>query len=235
MGFECPICGNDRLKDYNSRVLVQCTGCKALERTRLLYLALEQELRAFEQPRVLHFAPEVAVMPLLRDALGPRYVPADLDPGRYPSGYGRVRALDACADLELLRDEHWDVIIHNHILEHVPCAPEGVLTEMVRLLRPGGIMLFSVPFRGDRTDEDLSTDLSDQERRERFGQEDHVRIFGREDFGAMLRRLWGGQDWQFPFRRFYDTTDFERARIPLVAVDCMDGSSIFHYRKPVSR
>jgi len=42
-----------------------------------------------------------------------------------------------------------DVLVSNEVFEHVP-HPSRALTEAARVLRPGGVMLFTVPFYTDR-------------------------------------------------------------------------------------
>jgi hypothetical protein len=61
------------------------------------------------------------------------------------------------------------------------------MAEVYRILKPGGWALLQVPIAlaSDRTIEDpmATTEL---QRIERFGQEDHVRLYAREDY---LKRL----------------------------------------------
>jgi Methyltransferase domain len=42
-------------------------------------------------------------------------------------------------------DEYFDLIIHTDVFEHVPDAPKGE-QETVRILKPGGCAIFTVPF-----------------------------------------------------------------------------------------
>lgn len=228
----CPLCGDNRFRDFRGRVRGQCANCKSLERVRLLWLALLAEVDFDVGPQVFHFAPEAPLMRRLHSRLGDSYVAADLHPERYDVGVCRVRELDLCEDLPLMRGSYFDVIIHNHVLEHVPCSPENVLHELTRILSPGGRMFFSVPFRGRYTDEDLSPELSKEERRARFAQEDHMRIFGRRDFPSVLRCMWGVERVTYPFRDRYSEEELARAMAPLSAVDEVDGTSIFFYIKP---
>jgi len=77
------------------------------------------------------------------------------------------------------------VRIRSHILEHVP-NDHAALRELFRVLRAGGRAMILVPLDPDRerTFEDPSA-TGPRERRERFGQSDHVRMYG-TDFAARL-------------------------------------------------
>jgi len=94
----------------------------------------------------------------------------------------------ACAMENLpFADGQFDLIIANHILEHV--GDECVaLNELKRVLDPAGTCILSVPqvFGWDATYEDDAIVDPDQ-RRVHFGQSDHRRLYGR-DFGSKLLR-----------------------------------------------
>lgn len=75
-------------------------------------------------------------------------------------------------------DESYDLIVCNHVLEHVDDFRKA-LKEMYRILRPGGSFVCSFPM--DPTIELLDEDSSvqtEEERVKRFGQNDHLRVFG---------------------------------------------------------
>lgn len=77
-----------------------------------------------------------------------------------------------------LPDDSYDVVICNHVLEHVDDVMTALL-EMKRIIRPGGFFICSFPVDPDidLVDEDKSV-TSEEERLHRFGQSDHVRLFG---------------------------------------------------------
>jgi SAM-dependent methyltransferase len=66
----------------------------------------------------------------------------------------------------------------SHVLEHI-ADDRKALSEMLRILAPGGLLVLQVPIGGDATFEDPSV-TSDAERQEKFLQEDHVRLYGRD-------------------------------------------------------
>jgi SAM-dependent methyltransferase len=81
-------------------------------------------------------------------------------------------------------DGTWDIILCNHVLEHVDDDGRA-MRELYRVMAPGGWALLLVPFRPDRpTDEDPGAGA--EERIRRFGQHDHVRLYGR-DYPDRLR------------------------------------------------
>ena len=74
----------------------------------------------------------------------------------------------------------FDVVVCNHVLEHVP-EDRKAMRELQRILKPGGWAVLLVPFDQDRavTYEDWA--IVDPDERERaFGQFDHVRVYGRD-------------------------------------------------------
>ena len=79
----CNICGNDIFRDVKSRKLAQCATCYSMERTRLLWMYL-QDLQVSADTRVLHLAPEKGLYQALkRKLMGCHYEVADLSPERY--------------------------------------------------------------------------------------------------------------------------------------------------------
>lgn len=158
-----------------------CPRCKALERHRFLTLLIE-----IAAPRVLtgdgtllDIAPSSTTTPRLRELGGGRYLSIDIDPG------ADRRIVDLRASLtELpLPDDSVDLMICYHVLEHVP-DDDSAMAEIARVVRPGGMAIVQVPCRtGVPTDEDPSA--GPEERIRRFGQADHVRVYG-DDFEARL-------------------------------------------------
>ena len=75
-------------------------------------------------------------------------------------------------------DETFDMVIGNHILEHVDNS-EVALREMHRVLKPGGRAICQTPYasRLTTTFEDPLLQSTD-DRLFFYGQEDHVRLFG---------------------------------------------------------
>ena len=147
----------------------------SLERHRLLWLYLKNETNFFDAPqKVLHFAPEQAFYKRFRNLKNLNYTTTDL-----LSPLADVKA-DIC-DLPF-EDNMYDVILCNHVLEHIPNDTKA-MHELYRVLKPGGMAVLQIPqdLSREKTFEDDSiTDPT--ERAEIFGQYDHVRVYGRDYF-----------------------------------------------------
>ena len=186
-GREGPVCGARRRRflPYGyvvSREDALCPNCLALERHRLLWLWLQRQSDLFdERPRLLHIAPEACLMRRLKPcyaACADRYVTADLE--------------SPLADLHFdvqripLPDASFDVLICNHLLEHV-ADDRLALRELHRILRPGGWGILLSPVERTRAHTYEDDTVTDPEERTRiFGQYDHRRIYG-ADYADRLR------------------------------------------------
>lgn len=152
----------------------------SLERHRLLWLYLKSETDFFTAPKkVLHFAPEQAFYKLFREQKNLDYTTTDLF-----SPLADVKA-DIC-DLPF-QDDQYDLILCNHVLEHIPDDTKA-MQELFRVMKPGGMGIFQIPqdLKREHTFEDNS--ITDPKRRaEIFGQYDHVRVYGRDYFDKLRR------------------------------------------------
>jgi SAM-dependent methyltransferase len=88
--------------------------------------------------------------------------------------------------MKAVADECFDLVIACDVMEHVP-DDFVALGEIHRVLTPNGWTILTVPQKDglERTyeDSDIVTPIG---RREAFGQEDHLRIYG-EDFSQRIR------------------------------------------------
>ncbi len=159
----------------NPRENVLSPSTLSLERHRLLWLYLQQETNFFtESLKVLHFAPEQAFHKRFKKLKNITYTTTDLN-----SPLAQVKA-DIC-NLPF-DDNSYDVILCNHVLEHIPDDTKA-MQELYRVLKPEGWGIFQIPqdLNRDMTFEDDS--ITDKKERARiFGQYDHVRIYGRDYF-----------------------------------------------------
>ena len=178
----CPICRSRFRRFARSYEWADdrgiCPRCGSRQRHRHLWLFLERHTDLFDgRPRrVLHFAPEAGIRTRLGEVKHLDYVTVDIEEGR----------ADVAADVQALpfADGEFDVILCVHVLEHIP-DDRRALAELHRVLRPGGWAILQVPIQGEHTDEDPSV-TDPEERQRRFGQDDHVRMYGR-DFEDRVR------------------------------------------------
>lgn len=85
-------------------------------------------------------------------------------------------------------ENHFDVVLCNHVLEHVRDDIKA-MSEIKRVLKPGGWAILQVPFFSpvpEITVEDATITRS-RNREEAFGQDDHVRKFGK-DYTQRIQR-----------------------------------------------
>ena len=162
----------------NPRENVLAPSTLSLERHRLLWLFLENETNFFtENIHLLHFAPEQAFYKRFKQLKNIDYTTTDLN-----SPLADVKA-DIC-NLPFEKNTY-DVILCNHVLEHIPDDTKA-MQELYRVLKPGGWGVFQIPqdLSRDVTFEDDS--ITDKKERARiFGQYDHVRIYGRDYFDKL--------------------------------------------------
>ena len=148
-----------------------------MPRHRILAHWLEGHMDLLRLGGILYFAPEDAMMRWMRR-----------------NGLSRTTAdLYGPADLRLdiqatgLPDRSYDVVVCNHVLEHVDDF-RVALAEIRRILRPGGSLICSFPMdpKVELLDEDPSV-KTPEERLRRFGQNDRLRVFGM-GAGALLEQ-----------------------------------------------
>ena len=181
---KCPVCESSFSKflPYGNIGAVNrlCPKCLSLERHRLLWLYFINKTNLFKSNlKVLHIAPEQAFYKRFRKLKNLDYITADL--------------LSPLADIKMdiqnipLEDNTFDVIICNHVLEHVEDEFKAV-SELFRVLKKGGWAILQVPidYKRSETYED-KTITSPKEREKHFGQYDHVRFHGL-DYPERLRK-----------------------------------------------
>ena len=148
-----------------------CPGTLSLERHRLLWLYLDKETNFLNSNlKVLHVAPEQVFYKKFKKLKNWEYFTFDLN----------SPIADIKGDLisTNFKDEYFDLIICNHVLEHIE-DDKSALDEMYRILKYNGISILQVPInvKRENTFEDLSI-KSKIQREKYFGQYDHVREYG---------------------------------------------------------
>jgi 2-polyprenyl-3-methyl-5-hydroxy-6-metoxy-1,4-benzoquinol methylase len=116
-----------------------------------------------------------------------------------------------------------DIIVCNHVLEHVDDF-RAAIRELHRVLKPGGILICSFPMdpEVELVDEDPKV-KTESERIQRFGQKDHLRVFGMkaerllEKAGLQVEKISG--------------EDFEEEILPVVGPADYDMNILFVCKK----
>ncbi|HXA00492.1 MAG TPA: methyltransferase domain-containing protein [Cytophagaceae bacterium] len=174
---ECPVCSHTYRKflPYGrvSRPNALCPSCLALERHRLMWLYLNEKTNFFKADlKVLHIAPEHCFIDRFEALKNLDYITADLE-----SPLAKVKM-----DIHKIpfADNTFDVAFCNHVMEHVESDVKA-LSEIYRVLKPTGWAIIQSPMdlSLEKTYEDLSI-ISPAAREKAYGQNDHVRTFGRD-------------------------------------------------------
>lgn len=206
--FECPLCktnlrtfkpiwksyrrkmeeyGADypfhRLETFNPDAY-NCPCCEAADRERLYFLYLQEQIAAWplgQRFNLIDFAPARPLEHRLRAFPGISYRTADL-----------FRAdVDDRVDLSDMAgydDGCCDAFICSHVLEHVP-DDRKAMRELARILSPQGFGIVMVPLITgvEDTHEDPAI-VAGAARWKAYGQDDHLRQYGRRDFVERLQQ-----------------------------------------------
>jgi predicted SAM-dependent methyltransferase len=175
--FICPCC-NGHFRTFlqfgiKSRPNALCPKCGSLERHRLLWLYLKHRTNLFsENLKVLHFAPEYIFQRTFKTMLNLDYISADLDS---PIALVKIDITNI-----LYKDNMFDAILCNHVLEHV-LDDKKAMRELFRVLKPGGWAIIQVPIWTNRNETFEDQTITSPEQRKRiFGQPDDVRMYGKD-------------------------------------------------------
>lgn len=162
----------------NQRPNVLSPSTLSLERHRLLWLYLKEKTDFFTaEKKVLHFAPEQCFLKRFKALNTIDYTTTDLE-----SPIADVKA-DIC-NLPF-EDNSYDIILCNHVLEHIPDDTKA-MQELYRVLKPGGYGIFQIPQDLNRAETFEDNSITDKKERAKiFGQYDHVRVYGRDYFDKL--------------------------------------------------
>jgi hypothetical protein len=173
----CPVCQHTFRKflPYGRipRTNALCPECLALERHRLMWLFLKNKTNFFtDQITLLHIAPELCLIDRFKNQTNIDYLSADLE-----SPLAMVKM-----DIHNIpfEDQRFNVAFCNHVMEHVENDIKA-MQEIYRVLKPGGWAIIQSPIdlKLEKTIEGNHLKTA-SEREKAFGQDDHVRMYGRD-------------------------------------------------------
>jgi SAM-dependent methyltransferase len=174
----CPVCDGhfSKFLPYGYRQIrnnALCPKCLSLERHRLLWLYLKNRTDFFNASlKVLHVAPEQCFYKRFRTLRNLEYVTADLE--------SPLAAVKLDIQAMPFKDHEFDVVICNHVLEHVP-DDRKAMREIFRILKSDGYAILQVPTDYSREDTYEDSSITEPgEREKHFRQKDHYRLYGRD-------------------------------------------------------
>ena len=199
--FTCNVCRNSYKRfapDYPSRenrnAIAQhgvvagygenivCPNCLSVARDRLVLAMIEAI--DLHLKKVLHISPEKNIFRFLRSKT--EVVTADLE----PLFYLNIDEQIAKTDLTRLPypDNYFDIVIANHVLEHIP-DDRKAMKEIFRVLKSPGTAILQVPFSPTLSSTLEAPAMADPRKQAfLFGQRDHVRIYALKDYIIRLRQ-----------------------------------------------
>jgi SAM-dependent methyltransferase len=174
--FECSCCGKAfKLFLYSNYMAALCPYCLSVERYRLLCRYLRDETDFGSKPaRVLDIAPMWCFQEFCRSFDNIEYVSIDIESPM------AMRHMDI-RDLEF-RDGLFDFLLCYHVLEHID-DDRRAISELYRVLKPGGRALIQVPIFTEQTME--RAEFTEAEADDILKYDCHLRSYGK-DFGERL-------------------------------------------------
>ena len=154
------------------RMNVVCPFCGCGDRERWLYYVATKYTNLSElKGKVLHFAPESSVREFIMSNINIDYYSCDITPWK------AMHVADM-TDIQF-KDSTFDYVISNHVLEHI-VDEEKAISEIKRVLKSDGKWILSFPICTDMDTYEDKSIITEQDRYKAYGQEDHVRLYGRD-------------------------------------------------------
>jgi len=163
-----------------------CPNCGCHDRERHLWLYINK-LEMFnaikKEDTILYFAPEKVLYKKFIQK-SENIIAADTNPNIYKET--AANAMNVDIQNIPFTDNSFNIVIANHVLEHIPDYKKAI-QEIKRVLKPGGYAILQTPYSPviyeNFEDPFINTD---ELRTKYYGQHDHVRIFGQRLFDDFL-------------------------------------------------
>jgi predicted SAM-dependent methyltransferase len=175
--FACNICDANLMKFFiqkdGSKI---CPKCGSLGRHRRLWELLTRRFLS-NNSLILDFSPSRCLYRELSDMPHIKYLATDMSVDFISNYSYDITNID-------LGNDMIDLSICYHVLEHVENDTVAI-SELYRITKPNGIVLVQTPFKSGEIFED-SRYTTSADRKQHFGQEDHVRIYSVEGLVGRL-------------------------------------------------
>jgi len=222
-GFTCNCCGQQyerfapRFPDKPDRAAltqhqviagygeqVYCPACMSTCRERLMIALFSTRIPVVGK-NILHLSPEPNVFRFLKKQA--TVTTADLMPGFYQQIDPHIQFADATR--LPFPGNTFNLVIANHIMEHIP-DDSLAMREIHRVLQPGGIAVLQVPFSETIPHTLEESSIRDpQQQSALFGQKDHVRIYALTDYLQRLQQA----GFQVNYLAYESLTEFYKYAI----------------------
>jgi len=210
--YECPFCGgkyrkllpggeklpffkDNKIIGGGRRANMLCPRCHSTDRDRLIYFYLNSNT-LLSKPNIslLHIAPEPSLKKYLKKFSNITYTCGD----KFEKGYDGFYYDKDTLSLDLtslpFSDNSFDIIICNHVLEHI-VNEKKALNEIYRVLNPDGWAILQVPVASELAQTIENNADSDEKRASLYGQRDHVRLYGLDYLSRLKKHGFNVKDW----------------------------------------
>lgn len=166
---------NHVIAGYGNNII--CPNCLSNARERLVIAMLQHHVN-IDNKKILHLSPEKNVYQYLKSKS--EVITADLVPGFYKNIDKHIKQEDATAFS--FADQCFDVVVANHVLEHIP-DDKKAMSEIYRVLKKGGVAVLQVPYSETISETIEEPNINNPARQSAlFGQKDHIRIYQLNDY-----------------------------------------------------
>ena len=219
----CPICSHSKFQKRSGRENARCTSCKAIERTRLLYMVLNKFEVLKPNIKILHIEPESSLIKIFTKLSPYSYFPFSVTPDNYDS---RVYKLESPCDITKFPHQSFDLIIHNHLIEKIPFPIKYTLKTLSKTLKPTGYHFYTTNIEKGLSKEGLR-ELSSEERIREFGEINRFHKLGRNDFISLLQDLYDHENVYIKNEEIFSLKEYLDAALPEKIFNIITPSTIF--------
>lgn len=200
--FECNLCGFKANKwlprGHNYPIIrelniigagkrnVDCKKCGSSDRDRLIFEYFKDlnNSASLKNKTLLHVAPEKTLSQKLESSFDLKVYRIDYRAKGYRFVYDKSVIHGDVQQLQF-EDEQFDIVICNHVLEHVKDDNKAI-SEIHRVLKKGGFAILQVPISMELSKSiEAEENWSRNEKKQNLGQHDHLRLYG-QDFKTKL-------------------------------------------------